>query len=83
MSTEVVKQIIERAIVDLDFRQLLFADPEMAMTDYDLTTEEVDLLKALSLDHLESFAGDLEDRISRARVKVQLPWDTPLPPPPK
>jgi len=84
MSTDAIKQIIKRAGSDLDFRKLLFNDPQAALTGYELTIEEIDLLKALQPDHFDSTATELEERVSRARVKVSFPWDRgDTPPAPK
>lgn len=44
----------------------LFADPDSALTGYDLTGYELLKLNALDFESMESFAGVLDDRISKA-----------------
>jgi hypothetical protein len=72
MSREAVEAIIGKAVVDSRFREALFADPEEALAGYELTEEEVVALKAIGAEEIESFAGALDERIS----KVVHPYDT-------
>jgi hypothetical protein len=65
MSKEAVEKIIGKAVLDSEFREALFADPEKVLGEYDLTEDEVAALKAIDFETLESFAGTLDDRISK------------------
>ena len=81
MSKEAVEAIIGKAVVDSQFREALFADPERALAGYDLTGEEVAALKAIDAEEIESFAGALDERISKALIasgsgsRMQHLWD--------
>ncbi len=66
MSQELVEIIIGRAVTDAAFRIQLFADPESALKDYDLTSEEISALKAIEKEAIEKFAGELDERISKS-----------------
>jgi hypothetical protein len=66
MSKEAVEAIIGKAVVDGRFREALFTDPEEALAGYELTGEEVAALKAMDREGIESFAGALDERISKA-----------------
>lgn len=63
--SDVVKQIIEKAVKDEDFRKLLFDKPDKALADYDLSQEDRDLLSNLNKDNFDDFAGDLGDRTTK------------------
>ena len=66
MSKQAVESILGRAILDSEFRAALFADPGEALAGYELTEMEVAALKAIDVETLESFAGTLDERISKA-----------------
>lgn len=68
MSAEEVKQIIGRAVVDADYRELLFSDPDEALEEYELTDEESSALKEIEREKFDAVAGELEERISRAGI---------------
>jgi hypothetical protein len=63
--SDVVKQVIERAIKDEKFRKLLFDNPDKALSDYDLSQEDRELLHNLNEDNFGDFAGDLGDRTTK------------------
>lgn len=67
MSDQTVKEIIERAINDKAFRQLLFKNPDEALKEYDLTKEERQILEGLDEDNFDDFAGGLGDRTTKGR----------------
>ena len=75
MSREAVKQIISRAMAEPAFREQLRSDPDAALSGYELTAEEMQMLKGLPRESFENGAMDLEERVSRGRIKVKLPWD--------
>ncbi len=68
MSTEVVVQIIGRAVVEPDFRELLFANPDNALNGYDLTTEEIAALKSISREQFDAAESELRDRMEWVRL---------------
>lgn len=65
MSREAVEAIVGKAVLDSQFREALFANPEEVLAEYDLTEEEVAALKAIDFETMESFAGTLDERISK------------------
>ena len=66
MSQDVVRLIIGRAVLENEFRELLFADPDQALEGYDLTDKEIAGLKRINRDRFDELATGLEERISRA-----------------
>jgi len=69
---ESVQEIVGRAITEPEYRELLFADPDRALSGYDLTEEEAAALKGLERERFDLIAGELEERISKSGI--------PLPP---
>ena len=72
MSKESVEAIIGKAVLESDFREALFANPDEVLGEYDLTEEEMAALKAIDAETLESFAGTLDERISKAMISAGL-----------
>jgi hypothetical protein len=68
MSKEAVQAVIGKAVTESEFRELLFANPEEALEGYELTEEEMAALKAIDAETMESFAGDLDERISKSLI---------------
>jgi hypothetical protein len=68
MSKEAVEAIIGKAVLDSDFREALFADPDKALAGYELTEQEVATLKGIDAETMESLAGTLDERISKAMI---------------
>jgi hypothetical protein len=66
MSKEAVETVIGRAVLESDFREALFASPQEALASYELTTEEVAALKTIDAETMETLAGTLDERISKA-----------------
>lgn len=66
MTTEEVHKVIRRAVTDEAFRNLLFNSPDQALSEFDLTTEEIGALRALDRESLGVGAGELEARISKS-----------------
>ncbi|MCW5860271.1 MAG: Franean1_4349 family RiPP [Caldilineales bacterium] len=66
MTTEAVQSIIGRAVTEAAFRSALFADPDQALAGYALTDAEKASLRAIDFETMDSFAGALDDRISKA-----------------
>jgi hypothetical protein len=65
MSRKAVEAIIGKAVLDMEFREALFADPDNTLEGYDLTEEEVAGLKVIDSETMESLAGTLDERISK------------------
>ncbi|MCA9972803.1 MAG: hypothetical protein KC425_21450 [Anaerolineales bacterium] len=63
--SDVVKEVIERAMKDEAFRQLLFNNPDEALKGYDLSAADRELLGNLDEDSLSEFSGDLGDRTTK------------------
>ncbi len=66
MSKQAVEAVIGRAVVDSEFRDILFEDPDRALAGYDLAEAEVAALKAVDAEAMASFAGSLDERISKS-----------------
>ena len=75
MSKQAVQAVIGRAVTDSMFRDMLFATPEKALTGYDLSGDEVHALKAIDAESMETLAGSLDDRISKAFI---IGWNAAL-----
>ncbi len=72
MSAESVQQIIGRAITEEAYRELLFSNPDQALAGFDLTAEETSALKGLKREEFDGAASDLEERISKSFMGVQI-----------
>ncbi len=68
MSKEAVEAVIGKAVLDSEFREALFANPDEALGGYELAEEEIAALKSVDAETMESFAGTLDERISKAFV---------------
>ena len=65
MSLETIKTIISRAMVEPEFKDLLFSNLDQALQGYELTDQEIAALKGISREEFDAIGGDLEERISR------------------
>jgi hypothetical protein len=68
MSQQAVESVIGKAVMDAAFRDLLIADPEKALADFDLTDTEKAGLKSLDSETLNSLGNTLETRASKMRL---------------
>jgi hypothetical protein len=66
MSDVAVRRVIGQAIGDLDYRNLLFDNPNKAIEGMDLSEEEVAFVKNFKRDKFEEATSEIEERISRA-----------------
>jgi hypothetical protein len=66
MSLESLQEIIGRAVMEPEYRELLFSDPDKALEGYELTEQEAASLRSLPPGKFDAVAGELEERISRA-----------------
>ena len=65
MSLDNVHTIIGRAILEPEYRELLFNDPAKALEGYDLTAEEAQAVKGIKKEKLNVLSNELEERISK------------------
>ena len=70
MPSEAVQNLIGRAVMDEEFRKLLFSDPEKALEGYDLTPQEKKFLLSLDPDEVADFAGKLDERITKVKMRL-------------
>lgn len=70
MSKQAVQNLIGRAVMDEAFRKLLFSEPDKAFEGYDLTEEEKTFLRELDADEVGSFAGKLDERITKVKMRI-------------
>ncbi len=68
MSKGSVQAVIGKAVTEGEFRELLFANPDKALEGYELTDAELKALKSVDAETMESFAGALDERISKAFI---------------
>jgi hypothetical protein len=68
MSKEVVEAIIGRAVLDREFREALFANPDEVLAGHDLSEAEVAAFKAIDAEAMESFAGTLDEAFSELTI---------------
>ena len=72
MSTESVQDIIGKAVVDSEYRELLFVEPDKALEGYELTEEEIVSLKGIKAEKFDELLTDIEERISKAGINFNL-----------
>ncbi len=71
MSQKAVLEIVNKALADRGFRKRLFSDPNAALAGYNLTQAEVESIRqSLEAGKGAGPAGDLDPRISRARLPL-------------
>jgi hypothetical protein len=61
MSHKAVEDIISRAVVDLEFRELLFSNPDQAIAGATLTDDEKTALQNMSREKFDASLGQLEE----------------------
>jgi len=75
MSKEAVAEIIGKAILDIEFRDQLFADPGKILSGYDLNEQEQTEFRELKRDAFEAFASTLDERVSQASLLMNFAQD--------
>lgn len=63
--SEALEQVVDRAVKDAKYRQLLLSNPEAALQGYAVTDEERQMLSGLTADTFDEFAGGLGDRTTK------------------
>lgn len=61
MSTQALQSLFSRAMVDPAFADLLFSDPERALSGYDLTVDEASSIKSMSRAVFDQLAKALPE----------------------
>jgi len=72
MPQKAVTQIIGRALAEPKFRKLLETDPNKALAGFDLTQDEVNLIRSSLQAGAGPAASELESRVSRARLPLDV-----------
>jgi hypothetical protein len=70
MSYEAVQVVLERTVTDIAFRTRLFADPDAALAEFELTASENEALRQLTIDASQSESHALD----RRETKKVLPF---------
>ena len=68
MSKECFQLVSGKAVLDLEFRQALFADPDQALSEFKLSAAEKNNLKKIDSEALELMAKTLG--ISQPSIKA-------------
>jgi len=66
MSDVAIRRVIGQAIGDVEYRNLLFSNPDKAIEGLELSPEEVIFVKNFKRDKFEEATSEIEERISRA-----------------
>jgi hypothetical protein len=66
MSATSVHTIITRAVEEPEYRALLFREPALAFTGYELTEAEITVLQALQREAFDDSAAELGVRAAQA-----------------
>jgi hypothetical protein len=70
MSKEAVELAIGKALLNAGFRELLFAQPEQALSGFNLTAVEKNSLKRVDSETLELLAQTLHARLHGTAHKI-------------
>jgi hypothetical protein len=62
MSYDAVQAVLERTVTDPSFRTKLFTNPDQALSEYELTTDENSALRDLYVDAGQSESSALDKR---------------------
>lgn len=79
MSMDDVQTIISRAVMEPDYRNLLFDNPDSALEGYNLNEQESSALKKLEREKFDAAASELEERVSRAGIGGMDPSSMKIP----
>ena len=66
--SEALDQLVERAVTDKKFRQLLLSNLDKALEGYAISDEERSLLENLDEENFDQFAGGLGDRTTKGFI---------------
>ncbi len=79
MSQQALEAVIGRAIMDEEYRLLLFSDPNAALGDYDLTDAEMTALRSVDAESLDACAHNIGRQVAlsfRARRPPHVDLDS-------
>lgn len=65
MSQQALEAILGRCMLDVDYRALLFADPDQALAGYELSREERAALRAVDAETLDALASHVGGHLAR------------------
>ena len=77
MSKQAMEAIVGRSLLDPDYRDLFFADPNQALATYELTKEERAALLSIDAETLDAFAERLGVQLGK-RAGPALSREVPL-----
>lgn len=66
--SEALEQIVDRAVKDTNYRQLLLSNPNEALKGYNVTADERQMLAGLTDNTFDEFAGALGDRTTKGFI---------------
>jgi hypothetical protein len=72
MSQEKVIEVIQKALMDEDFRKQLLNQPAEALKGYELTGEETQALSGIKKETFDAFASQVEERISKSGLSPNM-----------
>jgi hypothetical protein len=70
MASEHLQQIVGRAVLDPNFREELFTNPDSAIKPYNLSKDEIQFLKNFNRVKLDDLAKDVEGVISKLGLGI-------------
>ena len=70
MSQDGIKQVIGRAVVDAEFKNLLFSNSAEALKGFDLTADEAAGLRKMPHAEFDKLLSDVETRVSKAGIHL-------------
>jgi hypothetical protein len=70
VSKQAVEAVIGRVLLDAEFRKLLLANPEYALSSFELTTVEKTGIKSIDGETMDALARTLEDRTAKLRQLI-------------
>lgn len=82
MSKKTIESVLGKAILDNEFRNALFAFPDDALADFDLSVAEKNMLKRVDSETLELLANIIKPHFARkvlnGEAKLAAPRGTTL-----
>ena len=79
MSQQAMEAIVGRSLMDPDYRDLFFADPDQALASYELTKEERAALLSVDAETLDAFAERLGVQLGTGGRRAQSRGSPPKP----
>jgi hypothetical protein len=76
VSQQALEAILGRCVLDVDYRALLFADPDQALAGYKLSREERAALLAVDAETLDALANHVGGHLARGERLAQARGET-------